>query len=326
MAQKSKSGTLLPLLSCVGIGFILFFSGKSLNTELIGSAPTKVFQKTTQGSPLPKNLLPLKEALKKKPEDLHLRLEYIAALQNHLRIPAHSSQEIKAEFAQLIETTAERASDSPETLRELAMRAFEVKYFTASRKLYKQYLELRPEDVSVRSQYASTLSFLGEHQQAIAELKAILAKNPEHFQTLAFLSIVKAGIGEIEDARLYGQKALEKAPHQEARERLLAFLEKLDNAEATEVSPKKDNKLEHYLKNHKILAQKFVALEEELAGKNITILVKDFPMHAMPEFAKISFLGNLKREATAVYPELELIHIVDQKTGSLLHEEKLKKD
>lgn len=327
MASNQNNRLFFALAICVTLGLSFFFTGKSLGSAMIGSAPTASLttkaKAKAKASPLPKSLQPLKEAVDKDPDSIPLRMEYLSVLQEHLRIPAHVSERTRQEFATLIASTAELAKDSPETLRELAMRSFEVKYFGGARDLYKQYLALKPDDVSVRSQYASTLSFLGEQQQAIQELEGILKQNPEHFQTLAFLSIVKASVGEREEAIQIGKKAIQLAPHQEAKDRLSAFLLKLEAPDLTSTEATTENSLVQYLQSHEILSRKFVRLEEQKDSQTLDIYVHDFPMDKMPPFAKVAFLTALKREVQKAYSWVSQVQIVDEASKTILHNEPL---
>jgi len=147
-------------------------------------------------------LLKLEESNEPK---LELVFEAISALGNVLEINPHNQK----------------------ALLQMADLSFSHQAFDKSLAFYQRYLALVPEDGSARARYASTLTFLGNYQQAKEELHSVLKDSPENFHALAYLAIAHSQDGEQSEALEVGLRALEAAPNQETKDRFSSFLDSL---------------------------------------------------------------------------------------------------
>ena len=76
-----------------------------------------------------------------------------------------------------------------EALRELGNLRYDERNFTEAAALYARALEVKPDDVNVRSDRGGAL-LQGRHiDEAIGELNAVLSKEPTHPQALYILGI-----------------------------------------------------------------------------------------------------------------------------------------
>jgi len=76
-----------------------------------------------------------------------------------------------------------------EALRELGNIRYDERNFAEASALYAQALQVRPDDVNVRSDRGGALLQGGRVDDAIAELKTVLSKEPTHPQALYVLGV-----------------------------------------------------------------------------------------------------------------------------------------
>jgi tetratricopeptide (TPR) repeat protein len=206
----------------------------------------------------------------------------------------------------------------------LADLSFERRVFDQSLNFYRKYLELEPGDGLARGRYASALTFLGKFDESIKELEFLLSQNTKDFQALAYLSIAYAQKGENNRARTYAQQALEVAPQEEARQRLLKYMESLPGQKVSALPPPPSSEslrtFEAAIRRHPIAGSKIAGVTLEESDKKVMVSVKDFPMEAMPPFARKKFFETLFS-----YPEasgLEEIIFIDEASKRELAREK----
>jgi tetratricopeptide (TPR) repeat protein len=203
-----------------------------------------------------------------------------------------------------------------EALLALADISFGQKLFGKAADYFERYLKEKPEDEGARARYASALSFIGKIDAAIKELQHILEKDPKNFQGLAFLAIAYAQKGEKATAQLIGNQALEVAPHEEAKNKLKNFLDKLNRPQTKPTPPEKQGEaisqeFENNIKNNPVAGPKFV--RGVIGGDNLVLIFKDFPMQAMPLFALEKFLTTLRNLPGA--PGARTVIFIDAETG-----------
>lgn len=192
-----------------------------------------------------------------------------------------------------------------DSILELADLSFERKVFSKASEYYQKYLELK-DDSTVRARYASTLTFLGNYQDAITELDSIIKNEPKNFQALAFKTIALAQNSDVEGALKVGELALSNAPNDEAYTRFGSYLQKLKN---------NDSSLEAYLQNNEVTKLKFNKIVE--SDSSIDIYFTDFPMDKMPEFAKEKFFTNI-RNSLDKEQKIKQVNFLDSKTNKIM--------
>lgn len=218
-----------------------------------------------------------------------------------------------------------------DALLAMAQVAFEQQAFVKANDYYERYLEVNPLDLKIKAQYASSLAFTGNLEKSKELLKSILEIDPNNFQALAYLSITLAQGGELKESREFGDKALVQAPSQEAKERLQKFLSHLQTNDVSTTTnpsinpPSEDStgkvidQIVGIVKGNQIAGQKFVS--HEVQGEStLVIMMKDFPMAAMPPFAKEKFLSPIK--ALLGQGKLTTIKFIDLSSKEVLEEVK----
>ena len=193
----------------------------------------------------------------------------------------------------------------PEALLGMAEISFSRQAFDKAAEYYRRYLEVNPQDSMGRARYASALTFLGSYEQAITELKAILAGNPGDFHALAYLSIAYAQSGDGLKARETGELALAKAPNQEARARFTKYLEDLKrnatgsaaagNAPTAGQGTGELDSFISFIRESPLTGPRF--RRHELKEESLLLYFSDFPMDKMPDFAREKFISRMKDNA-----------------------------
>ena len=209
----------------------------------------------------------------------------------------------------------------PEALVGIADASLSSKVPDKAVQFYTRYLEVVPEDIEVRARLGSSLALLGKFQEAERELQSVLSKDKNNFSALAYLAVSAAKQGQREKALEYVSRAqgLMKSP-EEKQEFARMFEEMLGNphpasgAETTEKSNGPTHPVEQALRTNKIAGPKFVKFEA--SGSVLKAFLRDFPMQAMPPFARDKFLGSLK----PLLKKGESLQFLDADSGKLLSE------
>lgn len=207
-----------------------------------------------------------------------------------------------------------------EALIAMADLAFDQQTFAKARSFYERYLEEVPADRSARARYASSLTFLGEFDGAIAELNRVLNEDPKNFHAHAYLAITYAEKGDLAKAQSFGTRALTLAPSTEARERFREFLARLtaekparESADRTSIressadtpadQPPSDLVLSDAaelvvsaVRQNPVAGPKFAGAGMH-SDTEIVIRMRDFPMDRMPPVAQQKFFSLLKDAA-----------------------------
>ncbi len=279
-----------------------------LAPKFIGKPPTKEF--VPKHSPEVNHNFPeltdLRGKVETNPEDVVVLEQLAQTLKG--KVIATRDRNLVFELIDTLTKILKVDSKNKFALLELANVSFESKVFEKAADYYQQYLNLAPDDLEVRSRYASCMIFLDKHDLGLQELETVLQKDPNNFSALAYKAIAFAQTNKVAEAKEVGALALKNVPDEEGRERFMVFLNSLDR-------PISDNALLDYLQTNEITASKFQTLKKD--GTNLVITFKDFPMEMMPEFAKQKFIGSLREQTARVadYQDVETIEILDQATS-----------
>lgn len=296
----------LIIIFIVGIAFALI--GSNLNDSLLGKPPVKKFEASLEDNITD----PVLDALRKAAETSPNEIAAWRALANTLKLKIQNSggedRGLILEAIDVYSNVLKLAPEDSEALLSLADLSFDERVFDKSKEFYVRYLTKNPDDHSARAKYGSTLTFLGELDQAEKELRTVIKKEPKSFHAHAYLAIALSEKGDLKEAKKIGDIALELAPKPEARERLAAFLQSL----ATPQDPL--SLFYQKLKQNPVAGPKFQG--GELANKTLKLSFKDFPMSNMPPFAKEKFFNSIKQlmpKNTAAKVEF-----IDLETGKVM--------
>jgi cytochrome c-type biogenesis protein CcmH/NrfG len=112
-----------------------------------------------------------------------------------------------------LEDTIRKDPENFNALRELGNIRYDERNFTEAAALYARALELHPDDVNVRSDRGGALLQGDRVDEAIAELRMVLTKEPTHPQALYILGVaLLEGKGDREGALSAWNKLVESHP------------------------------------------------------------------------------------------------------------------
>lgn len=191
-----------------------------------------------------------------------------------------------------------------EALRGLGNIHFDREEYPEAVKSYSGYLELKPDDSNVRTDLGTMYLYSGQDEKAIGEYKKVVEKNPGFYQAHFNLGVAYSKKGDRVKAAETLEKAKSLAPDDRTREQIQAMIDR-SKAQAG-VAPSGiaaaaegvQGAVEEKLRSHPIVGPKIVKFEwsTPTAGR---VVLDNFPMSSMPEFARGKFLDRLKTDLGA---------------------------
>lgn len=324
------------ILVLASLGLFLF--GWITQSTLSGKKPDKMFtaSASTNESTKPENVAEVdyndpeiekvRQHAKEKPLDVDLQKQFSKLLIQKIRNYETPPQGLVFETIDTLRNILNLNPEDPDALIAMADISFDQQAFAKAIEFYKKYLEVEKTDLNARSRYASSLTFVGKHEEALAELDSVLKIDPKNFHAHAYTAIAYAQMGKVSEAKKFGQQALDVAPSPEAKKRFSQFLAQLDTQGEIphSSSPARDNTkseaalkdgpIVEYVKNNQIAGPKYESYE--LTESNELVLnFKNFPMQAMPPFAKEKFFSSLKEATKSESSKPSKIIFRDAQTG-----------
>ncbi len=291
-------------------------------------------------------LVAMRKEIEANPQDIGKLRIFAGILGDKLRANPSAPQGLVFEAIDVLSRILQADPNDPGALVMIADVSFDQKAFTKAADFYQRYLKLEPDDLGARARYASTLTFLGKYNDSIVELNGVLKKDPKNFPAMAYLAITYAQSGDLPKAKELGASALKIAPSEDARARFSAFVSSLDEADAVQpASPVRNNTgmpqqnirseqqgstpggVEGFIqivRANPVAGPKFMSYE---TGKNGTLLLlfRNFPMQAMPPFAKEKFFSGLKKAAADTKLEgVTTLTFIDADSGAEMESVSLK--
>lgn len=311
----------LYLLTVLVVGSASTYGLWKFQSSLIGKPPTANFTPAEHGqSEVEYNdpdIEKLRDSTKIRPKDRGVWISLARELLSKANQGIIDRQRASLEAVDALRTALDLDPKDAEALILMGDVSFEMQAFTKALDFYKQYLDVRPDDDSTRARYASTMTFLGRADEARQILEGVVDRNPSSFQAHAFLALAFAQLGDVEQVKAQGEKALALAPNEEARLRLGTFLQSFEaklasgelstgasasggDASSGETTSEKPSaagssgsiQLGEYLAGNPIAGPKIRDFKTE--GKTFIVFVQQFPMSAMPPFAKQKFFGGIQ--------------------------------
>lgn len=270
--------------------------------KIIGTRPEKNFDPNAHATQFQYNdpdLERLRTAARSNPESKQHWMALAKGLVQKSQEGIISREEALRDTLEAVSKALELDPEDSETVYLAAEVNFEAQRFGAAKGLYERYLAFHPEDTEVMTRYASALTFAGEPERAVQILDQALQADPHSFQARAILAISYAELGEAERALEVGEDALALAPTDEARARFQQFLAQLDGSAAVQPTARELNpeaiELAQFIKENPVAGPKITDFQVE--GESLSIITRDFPMGAMPPFAKEKFFSGIREFA-----------------------------
>ncbi|MBX7142853.1 MAG: hypothetical protein K1X79_00205 [Oligoflexia bacterium] len=302
----SGKGALLVLVSTAALWAI----PQKMQSTFAGSKPTQVYTQAEQGDTewdlsSDQELQKLKADIEKSGHSLESLREYARALVDRMREMQKPPSALLYEAMDVMTSILKAVPDDPDALASMGDIAFNQQIFDKAVFYYQAYLRKKTDDHPIRARLASALTFLGKGDEALKELQYVLSQKPNDFHALAYTSITYAQMGKRNEAMHYGELALAHAPTDEARERFQGFLASLKSETPSKAPQSASNtgnasalnaQLSEFLTSNPVAGPKFVRVDDS-GQQTIAIYFRDFPMSAMPDFARKKFLDGIAAKA-----------------------------
>lgn len=313
--------------AAAAIGGALWSAAYFTQSSLVGGRPTQQFHQAnhpTQQAQDPA-IEKLRAAVDSNPTDVNALRVLVGALVERARNENPPRQEHLLELIDALSQLLARDPKDAQALLIMAEVSFEQQLFDKAVVYYQRYLAIQTDDDDARARYASALTFLGKFTESEKTLREILARNPKSFPALAYLAVTAAQQGNKKSAREAGARAIAVAPSKEARDQIDAFLARLENkpleaaqkSQKSSLSPATNGasaQIIEAIRTNPVAGPKFVDGEER--DGVLTIRMRQFPMSAMPPFAREKFLGSIRSAAPA--GTILEVRFVDADSGGAL--------
>jgi tetratricopeptide (TPR) repeat protein len=226
-----------------------------------------------------------------------------------------------------------------DALRGLANVRYDKQQYVSARPYFEQYLELRPDDHAAQTDLATVRMHLGEVDEAIAGYREIIAANPTFVQAHYNLGVALHRTGDDQGAIDAFRHAKEITTDDSVRARIDVIMGQLGGVQqnmpatagaargtapavASATRTPFQESVETFFTTHQIVGPKLVAVEWA-APTDATVKVRDFPMTAMPPFAREKFTSRVRaalgeaKEAGGVSGAVS-VAITDDATGTVM--------
>ena len=308
-AKKTSSLTPRKLISVAILAVGLFLFAWYTQSALAGKKPKKEFSAAEHGAeqsfPQDTELEEMRKLAKSNPSDIALQKSYAAMIIERIRQSEQTSPALAFEAIDVLRNILNIDEQNADALIAMADLSFDQQAFAKAVEFYKRYLDIETNDLNARSRYASSLTFLGQFEQALSELNFVLQKDPLNFHAKAYLAITYAQMGDFGQARSKGEEAMRLAPSEEAKARFSQFLETLDKEEPSLPQGNKDiayQPIIEHLKNNPIAGPKFKSYQITDTG-DLVLLFQNFPMQNMPPVVREKFIKGIKDVAEGTQTE-----------------------
>ncbi len=223
--------------------------------------------------------------------------------------------------AQTLEGLLQRFPDHGYALRLAGNVYFNLGLAQKSVAYYQRYLALHPRDANVRVDLGTQLLALERFEEAVEQYQEALRLFPNFYNASYNLSIAYSRMGQNERAaearnqaedidRQYGRLL---APQVDAP-RLPSTA--VSNNDATAAPSGPFASLESFFRNHPVVGPKVDDFKSE--AEKAILIVRNFPMNAMPEVMLTSFEEKIRNQLNAVEADQATLEIRDAANGEVM--------
>ena len=306
--------TLPRALLLLAVATLLSAGTFELQKSLAGTRPTKVFTNPATQQQGPIDLDKLRDDAKASPDN---KEKWHALIGGLLRKAQASGKRDPKILTEIVAALGEVLKVDPKDSTALMMMgdlSFDRQAFAQAADYYSKYIEQNPTQLRVKTRFASALTFLERFGEAEKVLLDVLEVEPKNFQAHAYLTINYVQLGLVEKAKSQGQIALSHAPSEEAKKRFEGYLNSLGAKSSENSKPADDGSFEGFVRSHQILGPKLSSLK--LEGEVYKLRLNQFPMSAMPPFAKEKLYSKM-RERLKGKP-VKAVEFIDASSDKLM--------
>ncbi len=195
-----------------------------------------------------------------------------------------------------------------DAIRGLANVHYDRQEYASARPFFEQYLKVRPDDRAAETDLATVRMNLGEVPEAIAGYREIIAADPTFVQAHYNLGVALHRTGDDAGAVAAFRRAKEVTTDERVRARIDLILGQRGGvgvAAAADTVPAEatpgtgdsartpfQQAVETFFRSHQIVGPKVVTIEWP-GPISAVVNVRDFPMSAMPPFAREKFTSRV---------------------------------
>lgn len=268
-------------------------------------------------------------------EQLSSKSPELAADASYEEVSAVLEQGYRANDSQAImsaleayKTLLERNPDDTRVLLSLARVSSDFGVFDRAVTYLEHYLEIEPSDTDRLAELAFLQMRAGNTDGSLSVLHKLISLDAKSFQGHIGLAINHKMSGRTSEAVEEAVIAREFAPDEEALSQVNQLIQELNGAADTGDADHETGKLAEvtqespaamfkaFFENHPILGGKVVGFRWKSA-QELAVLVREFPVDQMPEFAKASLEQKL-REMVADLDEDFMVELVDSDSEGVL--------
>ncbi len=200
-----------------------------------------------------------------------------------------------------------------EALRGIGNLNYDRQKYDEAIAAYEHYLKNKPNDPDVQTDLGTMYLYTGNADQAIKRYQKAIAIKPDSFDAYFNMGVAYGAMDDKTDARSALDQALKFAPDQDAKSRVNGLLAKLSGTGAQAASAgggmaadggaasqppggtpanSFQGQIESMVRGLPFAGPKVQSVRWDSKNK-ATVLMNNFPMDAMPPFARQKFLGDL---------------------------------
>ena len=199
--------------------------------------------------------------------------------------------------------------DNLEALRGIGNLNYDRQKYDQAIAAYEHYLKHKPDDPDVQTDLGTMYLYTGNADQAIKRYQKALSIKPNAFEPYYNLGVAYAALNNNAQARASLQQALKYATDQDSKSRVNDLLAKMAGGAGTQVASSGgsagggiaapaapansfEGQIEAMVRGLPFAGPKVASVKWTSKNK-ATVLMNNFPMEAMPPFARQKFLGDL---------------------------------
>ncbi|HKD68418.1 MAG TPA: tetratricopeptide repeat protein [Candidatus Binataceae bacterium] len=200
-----------------------------------------------------------------------------------------------------------------EALRGIGNLDYDQQKYDEAVAAYEHYLKHKPDDPDVQTDLGTMYLYTGNPDQAIKRYQKAISIKPGFYDAYFNLGVAYGAMNDPAKARAALAQALKSAPDQEAKSRVNSLLAKLGGGAGAQVasaggagaadggvgqpssgaaSNSFEGRIESMVRGLPFAGPKVQSVRWDSKNK-ATVLMNDFPMDAMPPFARQKFISDL---------------------------------
>ena len=245
-------------------------------------------------------------AAKSKPDDLEVWRQLGAVQYRAGQFEPRYLDDAAASFQHILD----KQPDDADAVRGLGNVAYDREQPQKAIEYYRKYLTARPGDLHVLTDLGTMYLSAKDLPKAVETYEQVLATDPKFFQAQFNLAIAQRALGEMPKAVESLKKSREIAPDDATRKQVDDLLAHVSGAPPAPAGAPAANPpsapvaaaqgggdvkvaIESIFRNHPIVGSKLDRFEWP-DPHTVKVIIRQFPMESMPQFAKDMFFQRIK--------------------------------